>query len=72
MALKKDKDILILLGNNIRKARIKYNLTQAQLAFEANLTREFINKVETGKYNISVKKLSLIAECLGIKLKDLF
>jgi transcriptional regulator with XRE-family HTH domain len=72
VALKKDKDILILLGNNIRKARIKYNLTQAQLAFEANLTREFINKVETGKYNISVKKLSLIAECLGIKLKDLF
>ena len=72
MALKKDKDILILLGNNIRKARIKYNLTQAQLAFEANLTREFINKVETGKYNISVKKLSLISECLGIKLKDLF
>ncbi|MCA6443465.1 MAG: helix-turn-helix transcriptional regulator [Bacteroidota bacterium] len=70
--MKKDKDILILLGNNIRKARIKYNLTQAQLAFEANLTREFINKVETGKYNISVKKLSLIAECLGIKLKDLF
>ena len=60
------------MGANIKKARLKQSLSQNQLAFETNLTREFINKVESGKYNISVKKLSKIADCLGIKLKDLF
>ena len=60
------------MGANIKKARLKQSLSQNQLAFETNLTREFINKIETGKYNISVKKLNKIAECLGIKLKDLF
>ncbi len=72
VALKKEIDVLLIIGNNIRKERIKQNLTQSQLAFETNLTREFINKVETGKYNISVKKLNKIADSLNIKLKDLF
>jgi transcriptional regulator with XRE-family HTH domain len=69
---KKEKDILILLGNTIRKERIKQKLSQNQLAYETNLSREFINKVESGKYNISVKKLFLIADTLGLSLKQLF
>ncbi len=69
---KKDKTILMIVGDNIRKERLSQHISQNQLAYETGLTREFINKVESGKYNISVKKLHLISEALGIKIKLLF
>jgi len=69
---KKEKDILTSLGSSIRKERIGQGMSQNQLAYETNLTREFINKVESGRNNISVKKLHLISEALSIKIKDLF
>ncbi len=64
--------ILLLLGKNIRRIRVSQNISQNQLAYETNLSREFINKVEGGKYNISVKKLYQIAEALDVDLKDFF
>lgn len=72
MASKKDNAILVNVGKTIRKERLKQNLTQNQLAFETNLTREFVNKVETGKYNISLLKLIKISDVLGIKMKEFF
>lgn len=65
-------NILLLIGSNIRKKRLSLKLSQNQLAFEAGLTREFVNKVESGKYNISVKTLEKIAEILSVEVKDLF
>lgn len=64
--------ICIIVGANIRIQRITQNISQSQLAFESGLTREFINKVENGKCNISIKKLALICEALNISPKKLF
>ncbi len=47
-------------------------MSQNQLAFEAEVTREFVNKVESGKYNISVKNLEKLALILEIEVKDFF
>lgn len=66
------KDILSIVGNNIRKTRISQKMSQNQLAYEAGITREFINKIETGKYNISIKNLEKIALILEVDIKDLF
>jgi len=66
------KDILIIVGENIREKRIKLNLTQDQLAYEAGVTREFVNKVETGKYNISLRNLAKLASVLNTDVKELF
>jgi transcriptional regulator with XRE-family HTH domain len=66
------KDILSIVGSNIREKRIEQKMSQNQLAFEAGVTREFVNKVESGKYNISVKNLEKLAQILEIEIKDLF
>jgi transcriptional regulator with XRE-family HTH domain len=71
--VKKGKiDIAIIVGGNIRKLRIAQKLSQSQLAYETGLTREFINRVENGNNNISIKKLALIAEALNTPPKKLF
>lgn len=64
--------VLLTLGKNIRRLRISQEISQNQLAYETDLSREYINKVETGKYNISIKKLSQIAEALDVDIKDFF
>lgn len=68
----KKKDILTVVGDNIRQIRMAQGVSQNQLAFEAGVTREFINKVESGKNNISVKNLEKIADILEVDIKDLF
>lgn len=60
------------LGDNIRKERNKQGISQNQLAFECGLTRETINKIESGKLNVSVCNVSKIAKALNIDLKNLF
>lgn len=72
MAGSKADKIIILVGSNIRKLRLAQDLSQGQLAFEAGLTREFINKLEAGKVNVSVKKLQMIASALDTPIKALF
>lgn len=63
--------ILEKIGLNIRRTRIASGLSQNQLAFEAGLTREFINKLEAGKLNVSIINLHKIAIVLNISLKDI-
>lgn len=65
-------DILSIVGIKIREYRIKQKMSQNQLAFEAGVTREFVNKVESGKYNISVKNLEKLALILEVEVKDFF
>ena len=69
--MKKGYDISIIVGDNIRKIRIAQDVSQNQLAYETGLSREFINRVESGKNNISIKKLALIADALNIEPKEL-
>jgi transcriptional regulator with XRE-family HTH domain len=68
----KKKDILTIVGDNIRQIRMAQGVSQNQLAFEAGVTREFVNKVESGKNNISIKNLEKIADILEVDIKDLF
>ena len=65
------KDILTIVGSNIRKVRLSQKMSQNQLAFEAGVTREFVNKVESGNYNISLKNLNSFLSLLFIILLSL-
>lgn len=64
-------NILLVVGTNIRRRRNEIGLSQNQLAFEAGVTREFINKVESGKYNISLRVLQNVADILEVEVRDL-
>ena len=64
--------VLSTLGKNIRRIRIAQEISQNQLGYETNMSREYINKVESGKYNISIKRLNQIAEALDVDIKEFF
>jgi len=60
-----------LLGNAIRKQRLKLGLTQEQLAERADLHWTYISGIERGVRNVSIVNLTHIAIALGVKVRDL-
>lgn len=61
-----------LLGKKIRELRKKQNLSQAQLAFECEMPREQLYRIELGQINTSVNNIFIIAKTLNISPKELF
>ena len=72
MIVSDGENILSILGNNIGEIRRSQKMSQNQLAYEAGVTREFINKVESGKYNISIRNLEKIAHILNVNIISFF
>lgn len=71
MKLGNDKDIIKLFGIKVKEYRISQKITQAQLAFEAEMPREQIGRIERGQINTSLKNIEAIANALGLHPKDL-
>jgi len=62
---------LKLLGQNIRKYREIKKYSQEILAEKVDLSREYITRIENGQKFVSLKKLFLLADALGVKFSDL-
>lgn len=62
---------LIRFAERVRSLRTERDLTQEQLAKKAGLSKRFIIRVEHDSRNISLLKADMIANALGVKLKDL-
>ncbi|MBO6257688.1 helix-turn-helix transcriptional regulator [bacterium] len=60
------------IGKKIKIERIKRDLTQEQLAFEANLNRTTISSIERGIKSPTVDTLEAIAKVFGITLQEMF
>ena len=56
-----------MIGQEIKKARIKKGLTQLQLADLLGCTKGYICNIERGRQNVSSKKITEIAVALGFK-----
>ena len=54
------------LGNNIRKERLKQNLTIEELAYKADITPNYLGKIERAQSKLSLEVLIKIANALGI------
>ena len=50
------------MENLITEIRKRFNLTQVQMSADTGLNREFINKMEKGKFDISEKTIGLLKE----------
>ncbi len=60
------------LGSEIRKRRIKLNLTQEDLAELSNISVNFLSQLErTNNQNISIKKIESIATALNTNTPEL-
>lgn len=61
-----EKKFLIVLGENIRKYRLKHSLSQSQLAYEVSATLRQIKRMEAGEANASIIYYYRIAQILDI------
>ena len=65
-------DLLIRLGDRIRKLRKKHGWTQVEFAEKVGIDRSFFADVERGKRNVSILNLELISKGLKVSLSKLF
>ncbi len=60
------------LGNQLKKLRKSYNLTQEQLAEKLNISRVNYTRYENGKVRPDYETLIAIADFYDISLDELF
>jgi len=61
-----------IFSSNVRKYRIKQNLSQEELAEKAGVHRTYIGSVERGERNITINVMEKISIALEIPITDLF
>ena len=59
------------LGENLRKLRLKKNMSQVDLANALNVDRAYISNIENGRMNPTLSTLEKIANALGISSSEL-
>lgn len=59
------------LGEKLKKARIKANMTQVQVAEKAGLSVNYYATVERGEENISSENILKLESVLGIKILNI-
>lgn len=62
-----DSDICIQLGGRIRTLRQKRGWTQFEMSERLGIDRSYLAEVETGKIEICVRNLALIAQAFDLK-----
>jgi transcriptional regulator with XRE-family HTH domain len=60
-----------MLGDEIRKARLAANLTQEELAFEADISRNYVSLLELNEKSPTVDVLLRIARALRVRASTL-
>ena len=64
-------DVLETIGNRVRSARTARDWTLRELAERSGLSLRFLVQVESGRANISVKRLAELAEAFDLQPADL-
>ena len=59
-------------GLNVAKERMKQNLSAYELSLRLGKDASYVNKVENGKVNVSLKMIIAISEILQIDICKLF
>ncbi|WP_187441984.1 helix-turn-helix transcriptional regulator [Sutcliffiella horikoshii] len=60
------------MGNNIKELREDLSLSQKDLARKLKISEYYMNKIENGKENPSVRLAIRMAHILNCRVEDLF
>ena len=66
------KELELKIGEKVKALRLGSDLTQAELADRARLTKGFISQLENDQTSTSVDSLADILEALGVTLSEFF
>lgn len=65
-------EITNFIGMRIKELRQSMDITQEELALNAEINRSYINQIENGKRNISIVTINKISNALGVSLNEFF
>lgn len=65
-------DIKWKFGQRMKDLRIIKGYSQERLSYKAGLDRTYVNSIENGKRNVSIKNIIKIVNALDISLSDFF
>ncbi len=66
--MQQKEDYLKWLGNNVKQKRIKSNMSQQELADNANVAKSTIQRIEKGELNPTITVLIKISDALDSDL----
>lgn len=67
-----DKELLRVIGENVKKYREKANLTQAELAEKIGIGTASVSRIERGEKRMKLETLRAFADALDISVGLLF
>lgn len=71
--MEKEKDIrLIEFGNTVKRIRISKGLTQVEISSKMNRDQQSLQRVESGRVNLSYTYILELATALEINPRDFF
>ncbi|NCU28355.1 MAG: XRE family transcriptional regulator [Candidatus Moranbacteria bacterium] len=65
------KDDAKKLGENLKKLRIKKDISQIELARMLSVDRSFVSNIENGKNNPTLSTITNLAKALGVSTNEL-
>jgi transcriptional regulator with XRE-family HTH domain len=65
-------DIKVSFGLRVRELRKSKGISQEGIAFDADIDRTYMNSVENGKRNISLKNIEKILKALDVSFSEFF
>lgn len=61
-----------LVARNVRRLRVQQDLSQEQLAVDADVERAYVSGLERGLRNSTIVVLERVAKALGVPIAQLF
>jgi transcriptional regulator with XRE-family HTH domain len=68
----RNKELLIRFGLNLKRLREQQGLSQEELYYRANLSKNQVGNIERGEVNTTISTIYVIAKALQIDMKELF
>src|SRR5256885_1811028 len=65
-------DVLHTIGRRVAELRAERRRTQAQLAEELDVTLQYLQRIEAGRENLTVRSLVRLATALQVRTADFF
>lgn len=72
MSSTSDKEFIIKIGKQIRNLRLKFELTQLDLAIKCEMEENALQRIEKGRTNPTIKTLRKISRGLKVNFTTLF
>lgn len=59
------------LGENLKRIRVKKNITQVEIAKKLGVDRSFVSNLENAKTNPTLATITNLAQALGVSTNEL-